>query len=111
MQIYHYQMAIKAQMEANGVRQTPLLMALGVCEEAGEVAHAMLKREQGVRGYDDDEYFHAQLRDAIGDTGVYLMELCEQMGWDFEAVLKETAQHVLDRNEQGYPEQDSGKGE
>ncbi len=86
---------------------THLLMALGVCEEAGELDHAILKHEQGVRGYDDENYFHTQLQDAIGDTGVYLMELCQEMGWNFETILKGVAQHVLDRNKDGYPEADS----
>jgi NTP pyrophosphatase (non-canonical NTP hydrolase) len=70
--------------------------ALGVAEESGELAHAVLKREQGIRGtaekHDDDA------KDAIGDISIYLMHFCCKAGWDFESIVRETAENVLKRD-------------
>ncbi|SRR5258705_1097787 len=51
-----------------GTLQNPWL---GMVEEIGELAHCLLKREQGIRGFDDPIYFLDQLKDALGDIGIY----------------------------------------
>lgn len=48
-------------------------MILGICEEAGELCHAHLKLEQGIRG--DREALLAEAKDAIGDICIYAMNL------------------------------------
>lgn len=72
-----------------------LQVALGVAEESGELCHAVLKRDQGIRGT------HAEntdkMRDAIGDIAIFCMQMCSAEGWDFEQVIIETADQVLAR--------------
>lgn len=71
------------------------LRALIVCEEAGELAHVILKQTQGIRA---DSSTDAHLRDAIGDIGIALMALCSSRGWLFSDILTETAEMVLKRD-------------
>lgn len=70
--------------------------ALGVCEEAGELAHAVLKADQQIRG--DVETHKAAARDAVGDVCLYLMDLCNLMGWELEEVIREVAREVHRRD-------------
>lgn len=46
----------------------------GVLEEVGETAHCILKRAQKIRGYEVDEFFRAELRDAFADVMIYLSD-------------------------------------
>jgi NTP pyrophosphatase (non-canonical NTP hydrolase) len=52
------------------------LMRLGVVEECGELARALLKREQRIRGMEYDEAFESARDDAVGDVLVYYLQLC-----------------------------------
>jgi NTP pyrophosphatase (non-canonical NTP hydrolase) len=72
-----------------------LLLALGVSEESGELAHAVLKRDQGIRGTDAEH--KAKIRDAIGDIAIFAMQLCTLEGWSFESIVTETAAEVMKR--------------
>jgi NTP pyrophosphatase (non-canonical NTP hydrolase) len=80
---------------------------MGVTEELGEMAHAILKQSQGIRGsYEEHE---EDLRDAVGDLTIYLMGLCSVKGWSFEEVVMKTADTVLRRDwvenpDDGYAE-------
>ena len=58
---------------------------LGATEEVGELAHAYLKMEQGIRGTKAEH--EAAMKDAVGDCCIFLMDLCNQMGWDFGGIL------------------------
>lgn len=51
---------------------------LGIQEEIGELAHAYLKREQGIRGTREEH--DAAIKDAVGDVMIYLMGYCSC--WD-----------------------------
>lgn len=46
---------------------------LGVLEEVGEMTHCILKRFQGIRGFDKPEHFKKEFGDALADAGVYLL--------------------------------------
>ena len=59
--------------------------AIGVAEEGGELAHCILKRIQGIRGFDNPTYFKEQAGDALADTCVYLLHLCGDKGFELEA--------------------------
>ena len=83
--------------------RTVEMQTLGVCEEAGELAHAVLKHKQGIRGYDDEKY-RAEVRDAIGDMIIFAMGICSTEGWDIEDIIRETACKVLERNWNDNPE-------
>lgn len=66
-----------------------------VCEEAGELAHVILKQVQGIRPETSTD---AHMRDAIGDIAIALMALCEAQGWSLEEIANETARTVLARD-------------
>ena len=85
-------------MWANQNFQTrPLHRAvLGICEEAGELAHAQLKLEQGIRGTRVEHI--AEMKDALGDLMIYMADLCYLRGFDFEEIVRETWQKVSQRD-------------
>jgi len=69
---------------------------LGVVEEVGELAHALLKMEQGIRGTEAE--LTDQAMDAIGDTIVYMAHLCGRRGWNLEEIIKVTWARVSKRD-------------
>jgi NTP pyrophosphatase (non-canonical NTP hydrolase) len=79
----------------------PAHQVLGVAEETGELAHAILKQSQGIRG--SFEQHDSEMKDAVGDVTIYLMGLCSAKGWDFEVILEDTARYVLKRDWLGDP--------
>lgn len=70
-------------------------LALGVCEESGELAQCILKLHRGIRG---DEFNEDRLKDAVGDILVYLMGICGARNWSLAEVLETTAERVLSRD-------------
>jgi NTP pyrophosphatase (non-canonical NTP hydrolase) len=58
---------------------------LGVCEEAGELAHAHLKQEQGIR--DNPLKLEADAKDAVADIIIFLMDYCARRGWRMDEIL------------------------
>jgi NTP pyrophosphatase (non-canonical NTP hydrolase) len=67
-------------------------LLLGVVEEVGELAHAHLKEESGIRGTPDE--MQAKARDACGDILVFLLSYCSARGWSADEVLRETWDEV-----------------
>jgi len=59
---------------------------IGAMEELGELSHAWLKREQGIRGNQHDE----EARDAIGDIFIYLLHFCTSNRWLISDIIRET---------------------
>lgn len=76
--------------------RTAPLQALGVCEEAGELAHAVLKMEQGIRG--DSEQHTKEVVDAVGDIVIYLAGLCTSLGISLQAAVYSTWIGVANRD-------------
>ena len=68
---------------------------LGLVEEVGELCHAHLKREQGIRTNEDHVL---QQIDAIGDIMIYLLDYCGREGISLEAALEETWAEVSKRD-------------
>lgn len=65
---------------------------MGVVEEIGELHHALLKQEQGIRGtWQENE---VKAKDAVGDLMVYLFNLCQLRGWSLSEILNETWEQV-----------------
>jgi len=106
MDLERMQYEVKAHMEDQGVKQTDELMLIGALEELGEVAHALLKYRQGVMGY-TPEKFLAEIADGVGDTVIYLSQLCQETGISIETSLMEAADRVLNRT---YAERLEEKG-
>lgn len=49
---------------------------LGIVEEIGEATHCVLKRIQGIRGFENEEFFKKEFGDALADTIIYLSDWC-----------------------------------
>ena len=73
---------------------------LGVMEELGELAHAHLKRAQGIRTTEDHD---AKARDAVGDIVVYLADYCSATGIDLERTVAEVWAEVKRRDWKADP--------
>jgi len=69
---------------------------LGVVEEVGELSHSLLKLEQGIRG--DHAKHEEEAMDAVGDIVVYLANLCNIRGWNFQAIVTNVWAEVKKRN-------------
>lgn len=87
----------------------PYQQLLGVIEEVGELAHAQLKYEQGIRGMDKEKY-EREAKDAVGDLMIFLMGFCSIMGWDIGEILEDTVSEVLDRDWVTDPEKGGQDG-
>ena len=70
-------------------------MILGAVEEIGELAHAFLKREQGIRL---EENHSENIEDAIGDIVIFLMAFCADEGLDLKEILVRIWRQVKERN-------------
>jgi NTP pyrophosphatase (non-canonical NTP hydrolase) len=68
---------------------------LGAMEELGELAHAQLKSEQGIRMNEDHR---ANKIDAIADVIIYLADYCNGQGIDLEDALRTTWNQVRQRD-------------
>ena len=71
---------------------------LGVVEEVGELSHAMLKYQQGIRGYDYDK-FADEAQDAIADIQIYLANFCDMLGWDMAKITEAVFDGVVSQRE------------
>ncbi len=71
---------------------------LGVCEEAGELCHAHLKGEQGIREGMDKQKIEAMKADAVGDIVIFLMHYCAQEGLDFQKCVANVWAEVKKRD-------------
>lgn len=73
----------------------------GIAEEYGELCHALLKQEQKIR-MDQDHV--ADAKDSVGDLVIFVAQLCNAKGWDFQRILEETWAKVKKRDWITYPE-------
>ena len=85
----------------NFPNQTPHQALLGVGEEVGELMHAHLKMEQGIRGSLHEQTEAAQ--DAIGDIVIYLASYCNTNGFALEACVNAAWREVSARDWQANP--------
>lgn len=72
--------------ERNFPGTTPVHQALGCCEEAGELAHAVLKLDQGIRGTEEEHV--ANMKDAIGDFVIYAMGISKSYDFTIDECVK-----------------------
>lgn len=71
---------------------------LGAAEEVGELAHAVLKGGQGIRGMEDQKAMRAAAGDAIADATIYLVQVATILRLDFETLVAGVAEIVLERD-------------
>lgn len=88
----------------HGTGYRPLL---GVIEEVGELAHAQLKQEQGIRGTFAEH--HAAKIDAAGDIAIYLMDYCHQQGFLLCDAIESAWGEVSKRNWKKHKKTGRGK--
>lgn len=70
-----------------GAQAPPRHALLGMCEEAGELIHSVLKSSQSIRG---TERVHQEaMLDALGDIVVYLTDFYRRVGLDYLVVPPE----------------------
>ena len=74
---------------------------LGIVEEVGELAHAVLKQKQGIRG--SYEELAEQEVDAIGDVMIYLLDYCSKRNLDLEHIVNKIWAQVSKRDWQSNP--------
>ncbi len=74
----------------------PVFCILGAVEEVGELCHAILKKQQGIRG--SKKYHEAKIDDAIADIVIFLVGFCNLTGRDFEQILAKVWTKVKKRN-------------
>jgi len=74
---------------------------LGVVEELGELAHAYLKRAQGIR---TSENHTENAKDAVADIVIFLADYCSAEGFDLEAIVQETWDKVKQRDWKKNPD-------
>lgn len=98
-----------------GTSKSPALTALGLGEELGEFAdamvpmqsaigrlmHSVLKAEQGIRGTPEEHY--ARASDAVGDLLVFLANLCDRVGIDMDEAATRTWAEVSQRDWVRFP--------
>ena len=94
-------------LDHNFPNQKPHQALLGLIEEVGELSHAHLKHEQGIRGLTDEE-FKILAGDAIGDIMIYLASYCNTNGFNLALVTKETWDRVKQRDWRKDPENAAG---
>lgn len=84
----------------NNLPHHPLL---GVSEEVGELCHAHLKQEQGIRGTFGEH--QAAKEDAVGDILIYLADYCERNNIVLEDAVETAWNQVKERDWQKNKQQ------
>ena len=91
----------KRWLDHNFPGQTREQIMLGMTEELGELAHHLLKREQGIRGGDVDH--DAEIRDACADLVIFMMGLADLEGFILMDAILEAWDTVKRRDWVKYP--------
>jgi NTP pyrophosphatase (non-canonical NTP hydrolase) len=79
----------------NFPNRQPYQPLLGALEELGELAHAHLKGEQGIRTNQDH---NAAKVDAVADVIIFLADYCNQNGIDMQDAVESTWAAVKQRD-------------
>lgn len=97
-----FQREHKRWLQHNFPNQRPHDALLGLAEEVGELSHAHLKFEQGIRGIDETEY-RKQAGDAIGDIVIYLASYCNTNGFNLAEEANRAWDEVKNRDWRARP--------
>lgn len=96
MSIKEMQVDIAKWSRKNFPNNKPYSPLLGLTEEVGELSHAHLKMEQGIRGT-IKEHTEAKV-DAVADIFIYLCDYCERNKIDLESAISYTLPKILSRD-------------
>jgi NTP pyrophosphatase (non-canonical NTP hydrolase) len=86
----------KEWQKKNFPNAKPYQPLLGLAEEVGELSHAHLKSEQGIRG--TQEELTAKKKDAVGDIVIYLAGYCNLNGLDLSECVALAWEQVSKRD-------------
>lgn len=98
MNLVQFQRDVHAWSLKNFGLQPSYRQLLGVTEEIGELCHAHLKIEQGIRGATRND-----IKDAVGDIVVYLADYCAQIGIDLSACIDAAWDEAKSRDWNKFP--------
>lgn len=101
MTLSELQEAVGKWAEYNFPQAKPHHSFLGVVEEVGELSHAHLKMEQGIRGTILE--LRAEADDAIGDIMIYLAHYCYMNGYSLQACVDKAWAQVEKRDWRRFP--------
>src|SRR5215510_13386187 len=87
---------VKEWSSRNFPNNQPYHPLLGALEELGELAHAHLKEEQGIRG--SALSHHMAKVDAVGDVIIYLTDYCWRNGINISDAVTLTWHEVSKRD-------------
>jgi len=102
MNLSELQAEHKLWVEHNFPDQLPHEPLLGLVEELGELSHAHLKHEQGIRGYTRAKYLN-EAADAVGDFVIYLASYCNRNGLNLEWCVRDAWDQVQQRDWKASP--------
>jgi len=90
-------------VQHNFPNQQPHDALLGIAEEVGELCHAHLKRDQGIRAMTDEAYVE-QASDALGDIFIYMMSYANTNGFNLSQCIFNAWNQVEQRDWQAEPD-------
>jgi NTP pyrophosphatase (non-canonical NTP hydrolase) len=100
--IQEMQEAHRLWAEKNFPDQQPHDALLGITEEVGELCHAHLKHQQGIRGIDHEKFVELG-SDALGDLFIYMLSYANSNGFDLWDCIYQTWEEVSMRDWVNHP--------
>lgn len=95
--IHDMQVMHKEWLDRNFPNQQPHDGLLGITEEVGELAHAHLKGEQGIR-HTPDEIREMKI-DALGDIFIFMLSYCNTNEIDLSLAIDDTWNKIVSRRD------------
>lgn len=86
-----------------------LQLALGMCEEAGEVAYEVLKSSQRIRNGAGEDKTKEEIVDGVIDTFIYGMQILSALGVEVEDPLIQVVESILKRDWISFPKDGVGE--
>lgn len=85
----------------NFPNEKPHHLLLGIVEEVGELTHAHLKDEIGIRGSKEEHL--AEMKDAMGDLFIFAAQYAIRHGFLLSEAIEDTWKEVRKRDWQKFP--------
>ena len=95
------QASVATWVRHNFPKDTPETVVLGLCEEAGELARASLKRFQEIRG--TAEEWKQEIRKEVGDIYLKLAHVAEAYGFSLEEAITDRWNEISTRDWRSNP--------
>ena len=96
-QVREMQAQHRTWLAHNFPEQVPHHGLLGICEEAGELSHAHLKGEQGIR-HTPQEIADMKI-DALGDIFIFMLSYGNSNDIDIASAIEQTWSEIVSRRD------------